>query len=407
MRKLKVRNLILVLSILFTLLGIFGAGYTLVFGLEQWGLTNKTVWGIAIVNFVFWIGNAHSGTLISAVLYLLRQEWRNSIHRIAETITIIAIIIAAFFPLLHLGRPWFFYWMLPIPNQTQLWANFKSPLIWDVFAIITYAVLSFLFWFVGIIPDYRHLKLLRTKNKNYSKFASIWSGSLFNWVEYRWTYHYFAGILTFVVISVHSIVSYDFSVSILPQWHSTMLPVFFVVGAIYSGIAFILFCTSIISSLSSFGDKIPEISKKNLAKLLLTFSLILLYFYIVELFFVFYSQNPVENFIFRLRFNQNFITIFILMVVLIFVLPHLFWSTRIANNQISHLLISSGVLLGMWLERYLLIIPVLSTDFITKTTERYTPTLIDLSLTFGSFGAFVLIFYVIGKAIPLVPKFES
>ncbi|MCX7909890.1 MAG: polysulfide reductase NrfD [Ignavibacteria bacterium] len=403
----KIRTTILTFSIILVFWGFAGFGYSLLFGLKSWGLNQKTIWGVEIVNFVFWIGNSHAGTLISAILFLFRQGWRISIHRIAETITIICIFIAALFPFIHLGRPWFFYWMFPIPNQTLTWANFKSPIIWDVVAVLTYALLSLLFWFVGILPDYKHFKINQNSKlgkKIFGTLSQIWTNTDKNWEEYKWTYNIMAGILAFVVVSVHSIVSFDFSVTLLPQWHSTMLPIFFVVGAIYSGIALVLLCNSLLTFISSFGDKISEEASKKLSKLLLTFSLILLYFYLLELFFVFYSQNTNEIFVYNLRFQNGYGLIFILMCLFIFILPQLFWSGKFYQNKIIQLLISVFVLIGMWLERYLLIIPVLSFDFVTKQSYPYIPTIVDFSLTFGSVGVFVLAFYGIGKIIPMIPK---
>ncbi len=410
MNKSNLRTTILVISIFFFLFGLCGFLYTLFFGLESWGITNETVWGIEIVNFVFWIGNSHAGTLISAILYLLRQDWRSSIHRIAETITLICIALAASFPFIHLGRQWFFYWMLPIPNETTTWANFKSPLIWDVIAVISYAFLSFFFWFLGILPDHKHFKFSKKKllGINFKLFfLSIWTGSENNWKEYWWTYHLLAGVLTFVVVSVHSIVAYDFSVAFLPQWHSTMLPVFFVIGAIYSGIALVLLCTTILNSISSFGDQISTEVRQKLAKLLLSFSLILYYFYLVEYFFSFYGQNPKEIFVYNLRFQNEYLVMFLITVCLTFILPQLFWSKRILVSKTAQVLVSLSALFGMWFERYLLIIPILSSDLITGKTYTYAPTIVDLSLTLGSFGFFVLAFYLIGKLIPMVPKYES
>ncbi|MEJ5285605.1 MAG: Molybdopterin oxidoreductase, membrane subunit PsrC/NrfD [Candidatus Kapaibacterium sp.] len=410
MKRVQIRKIIIGVSLILLFLWIGGIIYTFAFGLKSWGLTSKTVWGVEIVNFVFWIGNSHAGTLISAILYLLRQDWRKSIHRIAETFTIISILIAGIYPLLHLGRPWLFYWMFPIPNQMQTWANFKSPLIWDFIAILTYIILSFLFLTLGIIPDYDKIKFKKKNslgNAINNFFEKIWLGSLNNWNEYKWTYHIFAGILTFVVISVHSIVSYDFSVSILPQWHSTMLPVFFVVGAIYSGVALLLICTTLLNSISSFGKRINQIALNNLSKMLLGFSLVFLYFYILELFFQFYSQNQYEQWIYSLRFQNEYKIIFFIMCILIFAIPQFFWFRKLRENKVVQFLIALSVLVGMWLERYILIVPVLSADFVTKQTINYTPSLLDIILTFGSLGFFVIVFYAIGKRIPMVPIYED
>lgn len=396
------RKTIIVIAILLTIAGLISGIYTFIYGLESWGINTKVIWGVAIVNFVFWIGNSHSGTLISAILYLFRQNWRHPIHRIAETMTIISIVIAGLFPLVHLGRPWFFYWMLPIPNQTNLWANFRSPLIWDLVAILSYMVLSLLFWILGIVPDIKKLKI---RNKKFQSFASyFWTGSLKNWKEYIWAYNIFAGILTFVVISVHSIVSLDFSVTILPLWHSTMLPIHFVVGAIYSGLALVLLVSSFISKLNSTSVNIPSASRTNLSKLILLFCFLMMYFYFLEFFFAYYGQdnNTIKTLI--SRFQVNYLTISIIMVIQIFALPLLFSFQNIRENISFQIFISMNIVIGMWLERYLLIIPILGKDIITNEIIEYSPAIVDYLLTLGSIGFFVLAFYLISRIVPLVPQ---
>ncbi len=396
------RKIVLVCATLLTLAGISTGIYTFIYGLESWGINAKVIWGVAIVNFVFWIGNSHSGTLISAILFLFRQNWRNPIHRIAETMTIISIVIAGFFPLVHLGRPWFFYWMLPIPNQTNLWANFKSPLIWDLVAILSYMVLSILFWILGLVPDFKKIKIKSNKFKAYSN--RIWTGSSRNWKEYTWVYHLFSAILTFVVISVHSIVSFDFSVTILPLWHSTMLPIYFVIGAIYSGLALVLLVTAFISKINSSSVNIPSASRINLSKLILTFCFLMMYFYFLEFFFAYYSQDNNAFKILILRFQGNFLPISFIMILQIFVLPLLFSLKKIRENVAYQIFITINILVGMWLERFLLIIPTLGKDLITNEIVEYSPTAIDYLLTLGSIGFFVLAFYLISRVIPLVPQ---
>lgn len=399
------RKTIIVIAILLTIAGLISGIYTFIYGLESWGINTKVIWGVAIVNFVFWIGNSHSGTLISAILYLFRQNWRHPIHRIAETMTIISIVIAGLFPLVHLGRPWFFYWMLPIPNQTKLWANFKSPLIWDLVAILSYMVLSLLFWILGIVPDIKKLKI---RNKKFQSFASrFWTGSLKNWKEYIWAYNIFAGILTFVVISVHSIVSLDFSVTILPLWHSTMLPIYFVVGAIYSGLALVLLVSSFICKLNSASVNIPSTSRTNLSKLILSFCFLLMYFYFLDFFFAYYGQDNNTIKILMSRFKVNYLPISTIMVIQIFALPLLFSFQKIRENVSFQIFISMNIVIGMWLERYLLIIPILGKDIITNEIIEYSPTVVDYLLTLGSIGFFVLAFYLISRIVPLVPQIKD
>lgn len=410
LKHLSIRKLILISSVFATLIGVFGAVVSLLLGLRYWGINSKVVWGMAIVNFVFWIGNAHSGTLISSILYLLRQHWRQPIHRIAETITIISIVIAAFFPFIHTGRPWFTYWLLPFPNEMGIWFNTKSAITWDVYAILTYTVLSVLFWFLGVIPDWRYFKF--NKDGVFRRFlekilTKFWIGTSFNWNEYRWTYHIFAGILAFVVVSVHTIVAYDFSTSLLPFWHSTSQPIFFVIGAIYSGIALIILLSIVLKEISSFADSIPDLIFNVLSKMLITFSLLMGYFYLIEYFFVFYSQNEFEKMFLQLCVVGTFKTISLLIFLFNFVLPQLLWFKKIRMRRIPLFIISLFVLIGMWLERYLIVIRSLSIDFTSGRIIYYTPTLIDFLLLVGSLGIMVLMFYLISRKIPMVPKSEQ
>lgn len=409
-KHLFIRKLILLSSVFATLIGVLGVVISLVFGLKYWGINSKVVWGVAIVNFVFWIGNAHSGTLISSILYLLHQHWRQPIHRIAETITIISIIIAAFFPFIHTGRPWLTYWLLPFPNEMGIWFNTRSAIIWDVYAILTYTVLSFLFWLLGIIPDWQYFKFNR--NGIFQRFlqktlTKFWIGASFNWNEYRWTYHIFAGILVFVVISVHTIVAYDFSTSLLPFWHSTSQPIFFVIGAIYSGIALIILLSIVLKEISSFADSIPDSIFKVLSKMLITFSLLIAYFYLIEYFFVFYSQNEFERMFLQLRATGTFKVIFFFILLFNFVLPQFLWFNKIRNRKIFLFVVSLFVIVGMWLERYLIVIQSLSLDFTSGRVISYAPTLVDFSLLIGSLGIMVLMFYLISRKIPMIPKSEQ
>lgn len=305
------KKLILFLALIFLLFGIWGTVVTIVLGLKSWGINNRVVWGLAIVNFIFWIGNAHSGTLISAVLYLLRQNWSIYIHRIAETITILSIVIAMFFLLIHLGRPWFFYWLLPLPNQMKLWTNFTSPLVWDVYAIIIYSILSISFWFLGFVPEIRNFKIYQISLLR--KLTNLfWVGLEGNWEVYWQTYKLFAGLLTFVVISLHSIVSFDFATTFLPLWHSTIQPIFFIIGAIYSGTALVLLISLFIKCWSEKFSEVPDSVFEKLAKILLTFSLMMFYFYFFEFFFLNYSQNNFESKVFSILLKDSFLYIFLL-----------------------------------------------------------------------------------------------
>lgn len=395
-------KVILFFSIIFSLIGIWGIFVTFFYGLRTWGIDAEVVWGLGIVNFIFWIGNAHTGTLISAVLFLFRQDWNKYIHRIAETVTIISIFIAMIFPLIHLGRPWFFYWLFPIPNQMGIWANFKSPLIWDVYAIVIYAILSLVFWIVGFIPELKNFKICNYKYIK-SFHSSIWTGSNENWKIYWKTYRLMAGILTFVVISVHSIVSFDFATSILPIWHTTFQPIFFIIGAVYSGIALVLALSLFLRRINERAFEIPELVFDKLAKLLLSFSLLMLYFYFIELFFVFYSQNNLEISIYKLRFKNFFNIIFLLVLFCNIIFPQLLWLSNCRKNKLLLMVISLLIIFGMWLERFLIVIPPLSFEFISRDIDFYMPTSIDVALTLGAVGFFILGFYSISRWIRMSP----
>ncbi|MGQ9819989.1 MAG: NrfD/PsrC family molybdoenzyme membrane anchor subunit [Candidatus Kapaibacteriales bacterium] len=395
-------KVILFFSIFFCLIGLLGIVVTLFYGLQTWGINAKVVWGLGIVNFIFWIGNAHSGTLISAVLFLLRQHWNKYIHRLAETITIISIVIAMIFPLIHLGRPWFFYWLFPIPTQMGIWSNFKSPLVWDVYAIIIYAVLSFIFWVIGFIPEVKNFRIYNFKSIK-KLHCKIWTGSENDWKIYWKTYRLLAGILTFVVISVHSIVSFDFATTISPIWHTTIQPVFFIVGAIYSGLALVLTLSIFFDSINQKKLKIPEFVFDKLAKMLLTFSLLILYFYFIEHFFVYYSQNFLEFYVYQLRFKGLFFIITLIVLFCNIIFPQLLWLSNIRKNKNILIVISLLILVGMWLERFLIVIPTLSFEFSTRDIVYYFPTWIEISLTLGSIGFFNLSFYFVSKLIEMFP----
>ncbi len=386
----------------FFFLGLIGIYITFSEGLAPWGINYYAVWGVAIVNFIFWIGNAHSGTLISAILHLMRIKWRRPMHRLAETLTLISLIIAITFPLLHLGRPWFFYWLFPFPNEMSLQPNFKSALLWDVFAILTYSILSFLFWLMGFIPELKQTHKPTIISKRLINNLGVYSAE--NWKEYQWTYHILAGILTFVVISVHSIVSFDFATAILPFWHSTFLPLHFVFGAIYSGTALVLLSIWLYNNLNKYGITVPSNSTENLSKLLLAFSFIMLYFYLVELFFSFYSLNHFELSILTIRFDNELFWITLAVFVFNIIFPQLLWIKKIRTTSFFLFLIPTLVLIGMWMERYVIVLASLKMDFTSDVSYSYIPTLTDIALTLGSFGFYNLLFFILAELIQLVPK---
>jgi len=394
-------NMLLFLSGTIGLIGIIAAIITISEGLIVWGNTNRTAWGFGIVNFVFWIGIGHAGTLISAILYLLNQNWRVKFNRSAELMTIISLLIAASFPLLHTGRPWFAaYWLFPYYNQMGLMPNFKSPLTWDIFAILTYFIVSCLFLYLGLLPDLAYLKRKISSKflvKLYNRLSYFWSGSKNQWSQYNTIYLLFAGLAAPLVISVHSVVSFDFYVTLLPAWHSAILPPYFVMGAIFSGLAMVNVFTIIFNRLNGHSsDNIEAYDKMN--KLILFSSLGISFVYIIE-----FSTCFVEN-----SWKSTFLPIIngglLVYLMLIFnsILPLSLVIKRFRRNHLISFFISIGILLGMWVERYIIIIigQELSTGDVQNSLS-FSPTLVDLALLVGSFGIFLFLMLLMGKILPL------
>ncbi|HZA55005.1 MAG TPA: NrfD/PsrC family molybdoenzyme membrane anchor subunit [Candidatus Udaeobacter sp.] len=394
------------LGIVLVVLGwaIFAWGYQLKTGLGVAGINHPVGWGVYITNFVFWVGIAHSGTLISAVLFLLRCRWRNSIARSAEAMTIFAVMTAGLFPIIHLGRPWYFYQLLPYPQEGQLWINFRSPLIWDVFAVGTYFTVSVLFFYTGLIPDLGTLRDRATgwKRKLYGFFACGWQGTHRQWRSYSKVYVLLAGFATPLVVSVHSVVSWDFAVSIMPGWHSTIFAPYFVAGAIHSGLAMVL--TLIIPLRRAF-ELNAYISEKHLeyvAKLMIATGLILAYSYAAEFFIAWYSDNLFERYIYVYRATGRYAFTFWLMVLFNIALPLLFFAEEIRASTVWLFVISLLINIGMWLERLVIIVSSLSRDFLPSAWGSYRPTWVEVSITAGSFAWFFLWFLLFVKLLPIV-----
>src|SRR5262245_39960453 len=316
------------ISFLFVMLLGFAVGYLLIRGVGIWGIDIPVAWGFAIVNFVGWIGIGHAGTLISAVLLLLNQKWRTSINRFAEAMTLFAVACAGLYPLIHLGRPWFFYWLLPYPNTMQLWPQFRSPLVWDVFAVSTYATVSLLFWYVGLIPD---LATLRDRARN--RFAQIaygvlsmgWRGSATHWHRYETAYLLLAGLATPLVVSVHTVVSFDFAVGIVPGWHTTIFPPYFVAGAIYSGFAMVLTLAIPIRAAYGLEDFITMKHLDNMAKIMLATGLMVAYGYATEAFMAWYGDNPYEKYVLLNRALGPYMYQYWLLITCNILVPQLLW----------------------------------------------------------------------------------
>lgn len=388
--------------------GAYAWSYQLRTGLGVAGISHPVGWGVYITNFVFWVGIAHSGTLISAVLFLLRCHWRNSVSRSAEAMTIFAVMTAGLFPLIHLGRSWYFYELLPYPQHGRLWINFRSPLIWDVFAVGTYFMVSVLFFYTGLIPDLASLRdrAIGWKQKVYAFFACGWQGSDRQWRSYSKVYLLLAGFATPLVVSVHSVVSWDFAMSIVPGWHSTIFAPYFVAGAIHSGLGMVL--TLLIPLRSLFNLK-PYIAQRHLeyiAKLMIVTALILVYSYAAEFFIAWYSDNPFERSAFLYRATGQYAFVFWLMVVFAVGTPLLFFSSRIRNSVGWLFSISIAVNVGMWLERFVIIVGSLSRDYVPFAWGSYRPTWVELSITAGSLAWFLLWFLLFAKLLPIVSMNE-
>jgi Ni/Fe-hydrogenase subunit HybB-like protein len=389
-----------------TLVLIGAVSYTVVTGIGVWGNNIPVAWAYAIINFVWWIGIGHAGTFISAFLLLFQQRWRASINRVAEAMTLIALVNAALFPLLHLGRPWFFYWLIPYPSRMGVWPQFRSALPWDVAAVATYFLVSLLFWYLGMLPDLasaRDRAPGRVRRRVYGVFALGWRGAGHHWQQYRTVYVLLAGLAAPLVISVHSIVSLDFAIGQLPGWHSTIFPPYFVVGAVYSGLAMVLVLIVPIRRIFGLNDLITTRHLDNLAKLLLAMAWLLLYSYIVEVFIAWYSGDPDERYIHLLfRPFGSYAWLYWVMLLANVGVPQIFW---LAGARASpRVLFAAGVLilLGMWLERFVIIVTSLSHDFLPSSWALYTPTWVDWFILGGSVSLFGLLFLLFLRFVPFV-----
>lgn len=388
--------------------GLYSWLYQIDAGLGVTGLTHPVNWGIYITNFVFWVGIAHSGTLISAVLFLFRARWRTSIARSAEAMTIFAVMTAALFPIIHLGRAWNFYWLLPYPNQRQLWVNFQSPLIWDAFAISTYFAVSSMFWYIGLIPDLaaardRASGLRRTI---YGLLSLGWQGTNSQWLHYVSAYGFFAALATPLVVSVHSVVSWDFAMAIVPGWHSTIFAPYFVAGAIFSGLAMVLTLLIPLRRIFQLEAYITPAHFENLGKMIIVTSLILSYAYATEFFIAWYSGNPFEREIFWYRAFGDYALLFWLMITCNCVVPMLLWVRSIRTHTLWLFGISLLINVGMWLERFVIIVSSLAHEFNPSAWGVYAPSWVEVGITLGSFAWFFLWFLLFIKFLPLVSLAE-
>jgi len=379
-------------------------------GVGVWGLNNPVGWGFDITNFVWWIGIGHAGTLISAILLLLHQKWRTSINRFAEAMTLFAVACAGIFPAVHLGRPWKFYWLFPYPNTMGLWPQFRSPLLWDVFAVSTYATVSLLFWFVGLIPD---LATLRDRAEGklpqliYGILAMGWRGSARHWRRYETASLLLAGLATPLVVSVHTIVSWDFAVSLIPGWHTTIFPPYFVAGAVYSGFAMVLTLTIPLRQFYGLKEYITERHLDNMAKVMLATGLLVAYGYLMEAFMAWYNGSTYENYMLLNRLTGPYAPAYWLLLVCNIGIPQLLWRSSIRANPLALFVIAIIINIGMWLERFVIIVTSLHRDFLPSSWGMFYPTRWDIGLFIGSLGLFLSLLFLFIRFLPIISIFET
>lgn len=383
--------------------------YLFVKGVGIWGINNPVGWGFAIINLVWWIGIGHAGTLISAILLLFRQAWRTSINRFAEAMTLFAVACASVFPLIHVGRPWLAYWLLPYPNTMALWPQTRSPLAWDVFAISTYASVSALFWYVGLIPD---LATLRDRTQNrwlkliYGGLAMGWRGSAVHWSRYETTYLLLAGLATPLVLSVHTVISFDFAMSIIPGWHATIFPPYFVAGAIYAGFAMVLILAIPLRAIYGLEDFITTRHLRNMAKIMLATGLIVVYGYAMEAFMAWYSGNQYEWYMMTNRWTGPYAPAYWALLLCNFVVPQLLWIEKVQSSTIWLFIISIVVSIGMWLERFVIVVTSLHRDFMPSSWDMYSPTMWDWATYIGTIGLFFTLIFLFVRVLPAISIFE-
>jgi len=388
---------------------LIAATWLLIRGVGIWGINIPVGWGFAIVNFVWWIGIGHAGTLISAILLLLKQSWRNSINRFAEAMTLFAVMCAGLFPVLHTGRPWLAYWLLPYPNTMQLWPQFRSPLVWDVFAVSTYLTISLVFWYIGLVPD---LATLRDSAKHpvsrfiYGLLALGWRGSARHWHRYEKAYLLLAGLSTPLVLSVHTVVSFDFAVGIVPGWHTTIFPPYFVAGAIYSGFAMVLVLAIPIRAAYNLRDMITDRHLDNCAKFMLATGLIVAYGYIAEMFFNWYSGSPYEWTMFLNRFTGFYRYEYWGLLSINIGFVNILWFKRVRKSPVILFLVSIVILVAMWLERFVIVVISLQKDFLPSSWGLYIPTRWDWATYLGTLGFFLFAFLLFIRVLPMISIFE-
>jgi Ni/Fe-hydrogenase subunit HybB-like protein len=380
-------------------------GYLIVTGVGVWGNRSPVFWAWDIVNFVFWVGIGHAGTLISAILYLFRQKWRTSINRSAEAMTIFAVICAGIYPGVHVGRVWLAYWLFPIPNQMGMWPQFRSPLLWDVFAVGTYFSVSLLFWYLGMVPDLATLRdraKTRTRQIAYGIASLGWRGSNRQWHRYERAYLLLAALSTPLVLSVHSVVSFDFAVSILPGWHTTIFPPYFVAGAIFGGFAMVVSLLVPARELFGLKDIITVRHLENMNKIILATGCLVGYAYGVEFFVSWYGANVYEQFTFVNRVAGPYAWAYWTMIICNVVSPQFFWLKKVRTSPWMMVIVATMVNIGMWFERFVIVVTSLSRDYLPSSWAYYQPTWVDICMFIGSFGLFLSLFLVFCRFLPMI-----
>ncbi len=397
-------------SVLLAMVGVASISYQIATGIGVWGLNNTIGWAFDITNFVFWIGIGHAGTLISAILFLFRQKWRTTVNRSAEAMTIFAVICAGLFPIIHMGRPWLGHFVIPYPNtRGPLWVNFRSPLLWDVFAISTYFIISAVFWYIGLLPD---LATARDRCQGPVKrrvlaLASLgWNGSNHTWRRYESLYGLLAGLATPLVVSVHTIVSFDFATSVIPGWHATLFPPYFVVGAVFSGFAMVLTLMIVARKLMGYEEYITLGHIDAMGKVVLTTGSIVALAYATEFFVAWYSGNPYERYVFLNRATGPFKWAFWTMVSCNVITPQIFWSSKVRRTPWMVFILCIFVNIGMWFERFVIIVTSLHRDYLPSSWAMYKPTFIEVATLMGSFGLFLTLFLLFCRVLPMIAASE-
>ncbi len=393
----------------FMLTGFGCIGYTFWLGIGAWGNNIPVGWAFDIINFVFWIGIGHAGTLISAILLLFRARWRNAISRFSEAMTIFAVICAVIFPLIHVGRPWLAFFLFPYPNQRALWPNFRSPLIWDVFAVNTYFAVSLLFWYLGLMPDMASLRdrtLGKVRKVIYSVLALGWRGAASHWQHYERAYLIIAGLATGLVLSVHSVVSFDFAVSLVPGWHMTIFPPYFVAGAIFAGFAMVVLALVVVRTTMNLKNLITDYHLEVMNKVILTCACLMGYSYLLEAFTAWYSMNSYIHHTFMQYIGGTYWWAGWTTITCNILIPQLLWFRRFRRSYTGMVFVAIAVTVGMWFERFVIIVSSLHQDFLPSSWHIYKPTIVDFGILFGTFGLFFTLVLLFARVLPVIATTE-